>query len=127
MVEGAAKGVSEPNADPPPPNHTRRTMTKYKARRTECNQGHTHDSAKEAKRCNELHLLQRAGQISGLETQRPYDIAVNGKKICRYVADFTYTERGAFVAEDTKGFRTPEYKLKSKLMSAVFGIDVRET
>ena len=102
-------------------------MTKYKAKRTACQHGHTHDSAKEARRCNDLHLLQRAGQISGLEIQRPYDIAVNGKKICRYVADFTYTEKGAFTVEDVKGMRTREYAIKRKLMSAVFGIEVRET
>lgn len=102
-------------------------MTKYKSRRTPCNQGHTHASKKEAKRCDDLHLLQRGGEISGLEIQRPYTITVNGQKITRYIADFVYTDRGAFVVEDTKGFKTPEYKLKAKLMSAVFGIDVVET
>lgn len=102
-------------------------VAKYRAKRTQCNQGHTHDSAKEAKRCNELHLLQRAGQISGLKTQESFPIVVNGRKVCTYKSDFSYMEGGVEIVEDVKGFKTPEYKLKAKLMSAVFGIEVRET
>jgi len=48
----------------------------------------------------------------------------------RYKADFTYfddTKGGAFVVEDTKGFRTEGYKLKRHMMKAVHGIEVLET
>lgn len=101
---------------------------KYRSVKTECRHGHTHSSKKEANRCNELNLLQRAGKITGLSTQRPYDIYVNDQKICRYVADFFYTEiPHKLVVEDTKGYKTPEYRLKAKLMLAIYGIEILET
>jgi len=51
-------------------------------------------------------------------------------KICRYVADFGYIENGAVVIEDVKSKITkglPVYRLKKKLMKALYGIDIRET
>lgn len=44
-------------------------MNKYGAKKASCLYGHTHDSRKEARRCNELHLLQKAGAIKDLEAQ----------------------------------------------------------
>lgn len=87
------------------------------------------DSAKEAKRWKELQLLERAGQIYGLQRQCRYNLIVNGQKVCAYVADFTYNEgpQDALVVEDCKGFLTPEYKLKRKLMKACYDIEIRET
>ena len=38
-----------------------------------------------------------------------------------------YVENGALVTEDVKGVLTPEFKLKSKLMKAVHGIEIRLT
>lgn len=84
-------------------------------------------SKREAKRYTELRLLQKAGQISDLKTQVRYPLDVNGQPVCHYVADFTYAEDGSLVVEDSKGYRTPEFILKSKLMRAVHGIEVRET
>ena len=43
--------------------------SKYGNRKTECRHWHTHDSKVEALRCNELHILQSGGAISGLEQQ----------------------------------------------------------
>jgi hypothetical protein len=105
-------------------------VNKFRSKRTECRQGHTHDSAKEARRCNDLTLLERAGEISGLKIQRPYDIRVNGQKITRYIADFSYWEEGKEIVEDVKSEATrklPVYRLKRKLMAAIHGIEVRET
>ncbi len=49
----------------------------------------------------------------------------------RYRADFVYEElrKGVWseVVEDVKGFLTPMYRLKRKLMKAIYGIDIRET
>ena len=39
---------------------------KYSNKKCRCASGHTHDSKKEAKRCNELTILENAGIISGL-------------------------------------------------------------
>jgi len=52
---------------------------------------------------------------------------VAGQHICTYRADFAYDENGARVVEDAKGVRTPAYRLKAKLMKAVFNIEIRET
>lgn len=98
-----------------------------------------YSSAKEARRAQELKLLAKAGKISDLREQVPF-VLIPGQKRngaverpCRYVADFTYLEPGpeyrpwATVVEDCKGYRTPEYKIKRKLMLWVHGIVIRET
>lgn len=84
-------------------------------------------SKKEARRHGELLLLQKIGEISDLKTQVYYDLSVNGQMICAYAADFVYNENGRTIVEDVKGFRTPVYRLKAKLMKAIFGITIKET
>lgn len=97
-------------------------------------------SIKERKRGAELELMQRAGIISDLQTQVPYELIpahyeiVNGKRkcierACTYKADFVYydVENKQLVIEDSKGFRTKEYIIKRKLMLHVHGIKIKET
>ena len=85
------------------------------------------DSKLEAKRWCELKVLAGLGSIKHLRRQVPFTLHVNGKKICVYKADFTYeAENGAFVVEDAKGVKTPEYKLKKKMMAAEHGVHIRE-
>ena len=84
-------------------------------------------SRKESRRYAELKLLERAGVVSGLKLQVRYRLAINDVLICAYVCDFEYTENGARVVEDVKGFKTPEYKLKARLMLAIYGIVILET
>lgn len=95
------------------------------------------DSRKEARRYDELRLLERAHQISDLQRQVKFVLIPaqrdpKGKLIerqCYYVADFTYKDsNGRLVVEDTKSeaTRTPVYVLKRKLMLWVHGIRVRE-
>lgn len=123
--------------------------SKYNSSKCLCNQGHKHDSRKEARRCNELHFLQMAHEISELEIQKKYILipaqrepssevykrgpkkgqSKEGKvleKECAYYADFCYTENGRYIVEDTKGMRTPDYKIKKKLMLYVHGIKITE-
>lgn len=106
-----------------------RRPPKYRNRRTRCALGVTHHSMREANRCNELHLMQKAGLISDLEAhpQPSYSLVVNGHKVCKYVPDFRYVENGALIVEDTKGVRTDAYRIKARLLRAVEGIEVRET
>lgn len=93
-----------------------------------------YDSRKEHRRANELKLMQRAGLISNLREQVKYVLIpsqrdTNGnllEKECSYYADFVYDKDGVTVVEDTKGFRTPEYKIKRKLMLRVHGISIVE-
>ena len=85
-------------------------------------------SKKQAKRYTELKLLQRAGTISDLTLEVEYPISIGDHKICSYIADFTYLLHGIeYVVEDSKGIKTPLYRLKKKLMKAVRGIDIKET
>lgn len=84
------------------------------------------DSKREAQRYGALQLMLKAGLISNLRLQVPYQITVNGMKVCKYVADFVYEDKGVEIVEDVKGMKTPIYNLKKKLMKAVFGVVVSE-
>ena len=103
-----------------------RPASKYRAVATEVD-GIRFASKKEAKRWNELKLLERAGKISRLERQPRYVIRFGlGEKICTYVADFSYWDHEIpagerhHVAEDVKGVQTPLFKLKAKLFRALY-------
>lgn len=100
---------------------------KYRNRKTTSLDGLVHDSGKEARRWQELQLLQASGAISNLRRQVSYDLCVNGMLICRYVADAVYIENGAVVCEDVKSEPTqklPVFSIKRKLMRAVHGIEI---
>lgn len=90
-------------------------------------EGITFHSKREASRYGELRVLERARVITGLDMQVKYPLVVNGVLIANYYADFTYSENGQFIVEDSKGFRTKEYRLKKKLVKAIWGYDIRET
>lgn len=85
-------------------------------------------SKKEAARYGQLKAMADAGYIKNLNTQVPFEIKINDKKICKYLADFCYEEvaTGESVVEDVKGFRTDIYKLKKKLVEAIYGISIKE-
>ena len=84
-------------------------------------------SRKQAKRYRGLLLLQQKGEITDLALEQAYSIDVNGIHICDYRADFTFRRDGKIVVEDTKGIRTPAFKLKALLMKAVYGVEVVES
>lgn len=71
-----------------------------------------------------LLTLQAAGEITDLEFHPRYDIVVNGKKICTYIADARYTKAGFDVVEDSKAVNTkfidPVSKLKIALFEALY-------
>lgn len=94
--------------------------TKYHAVKTEVD-GIKFDSKKEAKRYQELKLLEKAKVIKDLRLQVPFTLiekSEHGRAI-RYIADFVYydNEKGKEIIEDTKGFRTDVYKLKARMMA----------
>lgn len=126
-----------------------RFKSKYYNIKTRASDGTLLDSGKEARRYEELLLLQRAGKITELRKQVSYELipaqyetyerfSKSGDRLkdgCRlierkveYVADFVYTnvETGETVVEDTKGVKTKDYIIKRKLMLAVHGIRIRE-
>jgi len=90
----------------------KRTSKHGNAKKTGCLHGHTHDSRREAKRCNDLHILQRAGAIIGLTNQPRYEFRIGGRPVrmgngqcARVTLDFAYFEMPGekAVAEDVKG------------------------
>jgi hypothetical protein len=95
------------------------------------------DSKKEFIRWRELQLLQRAGEIHGLQRQVSYlligaqrdpDSNKLLERECRYVADFVYLQNGETIVEDvkSKATRTPEYIIKRKLLLREYGLRIRE-
>jgi hypothetical protein len=52
---------------------------------------------------------------------------LNGVKICSYSADFRYQDGLELVVEDVKGYKTPVYNLKKKMMKAFHSIEIFET
>lgn len=124
-------------------------MSKYGAKKVKLD-GIIFDSRREARRYQELRLLERAGKIRNLELQKSFELipaqyapstevymrgtktgqAKRGKcieKAVTYKADFVYIdEKGLPVVEDTKGFRTKDYIIKRKLMLYIHGIKIKE-
>ena len=97
------------------------------------------DSRKEARRWYELKILEKAGEITGLQRQVKFVLIPtqrdeNGKlleKECSYYADFVYTDvknGGTVIVEDTKseGTRTEVYKIKKKLLLYLYNILIHE-
>lgn len=106
--------------------------SKYHSRKV-TRDGMTFDSVKEYRRFCELRLLERSGAITDLQRQVKFELIpsqrIGGKVVeraCGYIADFVYIENGKKVVEDTKGFRTPEYIIKRKLLLYVHGIRIKE-
>lgn len=93
--------------------------------------GMVFDSKREAKRYDDLMLLQANGEVRNLKRQVKYVMIVNGIRITTWKADFVYEElrKGEWkeVVEDSKGYPNDRWPLKRKLMRACHGIIVRET
>ena len=81
----------------------------------------TFDSKYEYEEWCRLKLLERAGEIFELQRQVPFDLIPTIKTTAgtlreiTYVADFVYLEKNVWKVVDTKGFETPEYKIKKRL------------
>lgn len=81
-------------------------------------------SAKEARRYKALLLEATYGQIYNLTVQPKYPVIINDKKITTYIADFKYIRGGVEIIEDVKGLETDLFKLKKKLVEAIYGIEI---
>lgn len=113
--------------------------------------GEIFDSKREARRYQELKLLERCGAIYNLKRQVTYELIpaqrekstrvytkgrkkgqpIEGKvieKAVTYIADFVYKDNvaGKEIVEDTKGMRTRDYIIKRKLMLYIHGIKIQE-
>lgn len=102
-------------------------MNKYRNQKTIIN-GIKFDSKLEAKRYQELKLLERANEIESLELQPEFELIPsfkkNGKTIRKtiYKGDFSYIDKrtGKRIIEDTKGYKTKDYILKKKMFEYKF-------
>lgn len=126
-------------------------MSKYYNIKTKTSDGLVFDSHKEALRWEQLLLLYKAGEISGLERQVRFELLPNqyesyeryskkgerledGRRLVErkvdYIADFVYhvPSTGELVVEDAKSTatRTKDYTIKRKLMLLVHSIRIKE-
>ena len=99
-------------------------FNKYSAHRTEsklCER--VFDSKAEARRGEELHILQEAGEIKNLEYQVTYLLC--DKPSIKIKLDFRYRENGSTIVEDVKGLLEREARVKLAWLKEKHGVDVR--
>jgi len=106
-----------------------RSFSKFKNKKVKLD-GYTFDSLSEAKHYQHSLLPRfKSGEITHLEVHPRFKCMINGVKICDYIADFSYInvkeiglqgQIGCQVVEDVKGFKTDVYKLKKKLVEAIY-------
>ena len=83
-------------------------------------------SKREAAYYADLKLREKAGEVHGVEIQRPFAITISGLLICTYRCDFSYIDNAdkRLHVVDVKGVETDVFRLKKKLMKAVHKIDI---
>lgn len=112
-----------------------RHLSKYRAKPCRID-GVRFASQREGARYLDLRLLEKAGEIRGLEFQPVFPLSVirasNGEvvDVGRYTADFAYFDvrQGKRVIEDVKSkpTRTTAYRLRKRIAEAVHGISITE-
>lgn len=99
------------------------------------------DSKAELRRWEELRLLQKAGEIAGLQRQFRIPLVFNGRAIkirsarypngreCVYTVDFVYDDlqSGRAVYEESKGIDSAESRLRRAVVEALLGIEITVT
>jgi Protein of unknown function (DUF1064) len=80
-----------------------------------------YDSKKEAEYARVLDYRQTAGEVLDWTPQPRIPLVVNGVKVCEYRPDFLviYWD-GVEELVEVKGFATREWRLKSKLLAALY-------
>lgn len=104
--------------------------SKYGNIKTEYN-GRKFDSKSEANHAIVLDTMKRAKipsqRVLDVQYQYKFPVTVSEKHICNYIADFYVTfADGHTEIQDVKGMRTPVYKLKKKLVEALYGQPIIE-
>ena len=97
--------------------------------------GITFDSVKEMVRWEELRLMERAGEITGLVRQQRIEVVPKTKlhKARYYLADFVYFDKkqGKTIYEDVKGYKKGVayqlFALKRDILYWRHGIEIKET
>lgn len=88
-----------------------------------------YQSKHEADVAQKLDALVRGRHINNLGEQVSFTL-IEGKgrvKAIKYIADFVYFDlQGVRHVLDAKGFKTPVYRLKKKMMKLLHNIDIEE-
>ena len=106
-----------------------RSFSKFRNKKVKLD-GYTFDSLAEAKHYQHTLLPKyKAGEIRHLQVHPRFKCIIDGVKVCDYIADFSYIDinqiglqgqQGCEVVEDVKGYKTDVYKLKKKLVEALY-------
>ncbi len=89
--------------------------------------GFKFDSLREMAHYEKLKMGLKMGLIKNLQIHPVFPLVVNGVIIGKYISDFSYrTVVGTLVVVDVKGVKTAVYKLKKRLIKALYSIDVVE-
>lgn len=86
-------------------------------------------SQAEGRRYSHLKLLQKAGEITGLQVQPKWIFEHNGVRLGAYTADFAYHDTtGALIVEDVKSdaTKTTAYRLRVRMLFAFHAQEVWE-
>lgn len=95
---------------------------KFNAKRTECD-GIKFSSKREAAYYQQLKIAQQSGDLLFFLMQVPFNLPGGVK----YRADFMeFWLDGTVTVTDCKGFRTPEYITKKKLVESLYPIEIHE-
>jgi len=90
--------------------------------------GESYDSKIEAEFHHHLKLRERIGEVYGIVRQKDFLIELSGQRICVLKVDFWFYDRRTLGmrAVDIKGgpTDTPVFRLKRKLVRAMFGVEV---
>jgi len=93
---------------------------KYGNRASDYN-GYIYDSGFEADYAKELDMRLKAGDIKNWERQFKVEIWINGMWILNHKIDFRIEHNdGAFELVETKGMETKDWRLRRKLLEAVW-------
>lgn len=83
--------------------------------------GVLYDSKFEAEFAAMLVLRKRTGDIIDWWRQVKFPLRVNGHLICTYIADFKVLDKKHNISWiDVKGYSTPAFRLKMKLLEAIY-------
>ena len=84
--------------------------------------GRLYHSIKEANYAATLELLKKAGEIKDYTPQYKLRLDVNGVHICNIIVDFLVIGKyGRKELHECKGFPTKDWKIKFKLLQAIYG------
>jgi len=83
------------------------------------------DSTLEFNYFNHLKLLQKTGKVSFFLRQVPFELDLKNTKISKYFVDFqVFYTNGAIEFVDVKGKETVVFKMKKKMVEALYPITI---